>query len=95
MTVEFSRRAITQLSAIFSYVAKDDPRAASRIVARIEEVADLLGEFPEAGQPATREPRLRWIAVPRTPYLIFYTTLRGRTVRIVRIMHGARQRRRP
>ena len=95
MTVEFGRRATTQLEAIFSYIAKDNPRAAAKVVARIEEVADLLGDFPETGQPASREPRLRWIAVPRTPYLIFYTILRGRTVRIVRVIHGARQRHRP
>ena len=95
MTVEFGRRATTQLAAIFSYIAREDPGAAGRVVARIEKVADLLDDFPEAGQPASRQPRLRWIAVPRTPYLIFYTILRDRSVRIVRVMHGARQRHRP
>jgi plasmid stabilization system protein ParE len=94
VTIEFGRRATAQLAAIFSSIAKDDPRAAANVVARIEEIADLLGDFPEAGQPARRQPRLRWIAVPRTPYLIFYTILRGRTVRIVRVLHGARQRHR-
>jgi toxin ParE1/3/4 len=95
VTVEFSRRATARLGAIFSYIAQDDPRAAAKVVARIEGIADLLGDFPEAGQVASREPRLRWMPVPRTPYLIFYTILRGRTVRIVRVIHGARQRHRP
>jgi toxin ParE1/3/4 len=95
VTVEFGRRATTQLAAIFSYIAREDPGAAGRVVARIEKVADLLEDFPEAGQPASRQLRLRWIAVPRTPYLIFYTILRDRSVRIVRVMHGARQRHRP
>ena len=95
MKVEFGRRAAAQLAAIFAYIAKDNPLAAARVVARIEEIAELLGDVPKAGQAASREPQLRWMPVPRTPYLVFYTILRGGRVRIVRIVHGARQRHRP
>ena len=95
MKVTFGRRATEQLASIFFHIAQDNPRAAHKVVARIEEIAASLGDFPELGQPSGRMPRLRWIAVPEYPYLIFYTILRNKTVRIVRVLHGARQRHRP
>jgi toxin ParE1/3/4 len=93
--VTFGRRATNQLADIFCHIAKDNPRAAATVVARIEQVASSLGEFPKSGRRSSRLPRLRWIAVPDYPYLIFYTILQNKTVRIVRILHGGRQRHRP
>jgi plasmid stabilization system protein ParE len=93
--VTFGRRAAGQLASIFAHIAKDNPRAATEVVARIEEIAACLADFPGLGQPSRRESRLRWLAVPDYPCLIFYTILRDRTVRIVRVIHAARQRHRP
>lgn len=95
MRITFNRTAAAQLDGIFSHIAKDNPRAAAHVVARIEEVAASLGDFPESGRRSSRIPRLRWIAIPDFPYLIFYTILGGDTVRIVQVLHGARQRQPP
>lgn len=39
MKVWFERGALTDLDDIFSYIAQDNPEAASRLVARIEALA--------------------------------------------------------
>jgi toxin ParE1/3/4 len=93
--VSFGRHATAQLARIFSHVAQDNPRAAAEVVDRIEQIAASLSEFPEKGRTSSTMPRLRWIKVPGYPYLVFYTILTGNTVRIVRVLHGARQRQRP
>ena len=95
MKVTYGRRATAQMESIFSYIARDNPRAAAEVVARIEKVAASLADFPDLGRPSSRVPDLRWLAVPDYPYLIFYTIVRNHTVRIVRVLHGARQRHRP
>lgn len=95
MRVTFAKRATGQLASIFDHIAKDNPRAAAKVVGRIEEVASSLADFPELGRPSSRIPRLRWVAMPDFPYLIFYTIRSNDTVRIVRVLHGARQRQRP
>jgi toxin ParE1/3/4 len=95
MKVVFGRRAIDQIARIFAHVAQDDPNAADRIVRRIEASASRLAAFPESGKQASAIPGLRWIVVPGLPYLIFYTIQPPGAVRIVRVLHAARQRRKP
>jgi len=92
--VAFGRRARAQLEHIHDHVATDSPRAAAEILGRIESLAGLLGDFPDLGRQSSRIPGLRWIAVTPYPYLIFYTVRPGE-VRIVRVLHGARQRHSP
>ena len=67
VTVEFGRRATTQLAAIFSYIARDESwrRRQRRRSRSIQGARICWTIIPEAGQPASRQPRLRWIAVPR------------------------------
>ena len=55
MKVRYSRRALTQLDQIFSYIAKDNPAAASAVVDRIEALAVLLGRYPTIGRPTDKE----------------------------------------
>ncbi|KAA2236367.1 type II toxin-antitoxin system RelE/ParE family toxin [Salinarimonas soli] len=95
MRVEFSRRAADQVAAIVAHVADNDPAAADRIARRVEAAAAGLADFPESGKRATTFPGLRWIVIPGLPYLLFYTIRPSGTVRIVRVLHAARQRRRP
>ena len=93
MKVAFGRRARVQLEHIHDHVARDSPRAAAELVHHIEGLAGL-GDFQDLGRQSSRIPRLRWIAVTPYPYLIFYTVRPGE-VRIVRVLHGARQRHSP
>jgi addiction module RelE/StbE family toxin len=91
MKVRYSRRALTQLDQIFSYIAKDNPAAASAVVERIDALATLLGRYPTMGRPTDKE-GVRVMGVRRHPYLVFYKILPDRDeVRILRVRHMARR----
>ncbi|HEX8664522.1 MAG TPA: type II toxin-antitoxin system RelE/ParE family toxin [Beijerinckiaceae bacterium] len=93
MRVRFTRRANAQLDAIFNYIAKDSPVAAAAVVERIEDRAAGLSDFPYSGKPSGEEGIRVVIATPY-PYLIYYHVNAKRSeVQILRIRHGARQRR--
>ena len=54
MKLRYARGALSDLDEIFSYIARDNPTAAARLVTRIEQVAALIAERPYIG-PATRK----------------------------------------
>lgn len=89
MTVRFTRRAKRDVSEIGDFIARDDPGAAMRLVALIEQKCDLVGRHPEMG-PLRPDiaPNLRYVTAGN--YLVLYRTIEG-GVTIVRILHGARK----
>jgi toxin ParE1/3/4 len=44
MKLRYARGALTDLDEIFGYIARDNPRAAARLLARIEQIAALIAE---------------------------------------------------
>jgi len=86
--VEFSPAAHGDLRAIGLYIADDNPERAMTFVAELEARARAIGERP-LSFPARDEigPGLRSALHGR--YLILFRELQDR-VRIVRILHGAR-----
>jgi addiction module RelE/StbE family toxin len=88
MKLRYERGALADLDEIFSYVAKDDPQAAGRLVARIEAAAARIAATPYLGQ-VTRNPRFRRFPVGN--YLIVYE-VGGDEVVIHYVRHGARRR---
>jgi toxin ParE1/3/4 len=76
MKLRYEGGALSDLDEIFSYIAADNPQAASRIVARVEEMAARIAAFPHIGQ-TTRNPRFRRFPVGK--YLIVYEV--GRLIR--------------
>jgi toxin ParE1/3/4 len=88
MKLRYERGAVADLDEIFSYIATDNPRAASRLVARVEEVAARIASFPHIGQE-TRNPRFRRFPVGK--YLIVYEVGKDEVV-IHYVRHGARRR---
>ena len=91
MKVRYSPRALAQLEEVHQYIAQHNPRAATAVVVRIEELCEKLGEFPGMGA-ATDQSGVRLVPVVRYPYLIFYTLITGSNeVRILRIRHGRRR----
>ena len=55
MKLRYARGALADLDEIFSYVARDNPQAAARLVDRIEQVAGLLAERPYIGAATQAE----------------------------------------
>ena len=89
MNVVWSPEAIQDLTSLRSYIAEDNPAAAQRIVLRIvETVEQLLPNNPHMGRPG-RVPGTRELVIARTPYIVPYR-IRGRTLEILRVYHGAR-----
>ena len=83
-----SRQARADLAEIWRYIAADNPAAARRLLERIEAVARLLAERPLMGRPRPNlAPGLR--SFPVGAYVLYYRPVSA-GIRIVRVLHGAR-----
>jgi toxin ParE1/3/4 len=71
------------------YIARDDPQAALRVLAAIEERTGLLAEHPQLGR-AGRLAGSRELVVAGTPFIVVYR-VRKTVVQVVRVLHGARR----
>jgi len=89
--VRLLKIAEEDLSDIISYIAADNPNAASKLANKIEKDLELLSENPKLGRiPRDEEIRglgYRYIIIQN--YIIFYT-IDERTILIHRILHSAR-----
>ena len=91
MNLRYKRRALQHLHAIHSYIAKDNPAAAMRVIERIEQSVAGLSHFPFSGRPGVvRGTRL--LSVPGLPYIVVHR-VRGETVDILAVLHAAQRRR--
>ena len=88
MRPRWTRLALADLEAIGDYVARDNPGAARRLVARIAAAVEALGDHPHLGRlgriTGTRE------LVVETPYVVPYR-VRGDEIEILAVFHGARR----
>jgi toxin ParE1/3/4 len=82
-------RAAADLEDIGDYIAEDKPAAADRLVARLREASELLGETPRLGMARPDiAPDVRHFPIGN--YLILYRAL-GDGAEIVRYVHGRRR----
>ena len=81
--------ALGDLQEIAQYIARDNPGAARGVVARVEELVEILEQYPRAGRIGRAE-GTRELVVPGTPYIVAYT-VDGDAVDIVAVFHGARR----
>ena len=89
MRVLWLRQARANLEDEADYIAKDDPAAADRMIETVLERAERLAEFPALGRSG-RVSGTRELVVAGTPYILPYR-VRGETVEILRLIHGARR----
>jgi toxin ParE1/3/4 len=92
MRVTFDPAASDDLDRVFAWIAKDNPRAAYELIARIEAKVNKLAtpELTHMGRPGlvqgTRE-LLEW------PYIIVYAVYEDRReIVVVSVVHGAQDR---
>ncbi|CAN7305825.1 type II toxin-antitoxin system RelE/ParE family toxin [Rhizobium sp. LjRoot30] len=83
--IRWTLRALRRLDQIGEFIAKDDPEAAARAVARIVSVVDMLIDFPASGRPG-RIKGTREIVLADIPYIIPYRV--GRDIEIITVMHA-------
>lgn len=89
MRVRWLKRALENLDEEAEYIAHNDPEAAARVVQRIATSIERLATHPASGRLG-RVPGTRELVVSGTPYIVPYR-VRGETVEILRLFHGARK----
>ena len=89
MRMEWSAYALADRIAIFDYIEADSPQAAIAVDERILEQVQVLVRFPQSGRKGRVE-GTRELVIIRTPYIVAYR-ISVDTVRILRVLHGARR----
>ena len=90
MKVRYTRTALAEIEAIFSYIAQHNPEAAADVIRVIERTIARLAELPRSAIE-TNVPDVRVAPAYPHPYLIFYG-VSGETLVIRNIRHAARRR---
>lgn len=91
MRVKWLRKALVSIESAAAYIARDDPKAACRVVQRIFDQIDGLAQNPSMGRPG-RIPGTRELVVTGTPYIVPYRVNAGdETIEILRVFHASRR----
>ena len=89
MKLRWTRTARADLDELRSFIEEENPAAAAEVAARILAAVTRLADHPAIGRPgriaATRE-----LVITGTPFVVPYR-VRGRTVELLRVLHGARR----
>ena len=88
MKLRYERGALADLDEIFAYIAADNPEAAARLVARIEEVVGQIAASPYIGEATCKSGFRRF---PVGNYLIVYEVAEDQVV-VHYVRHGTRRR---
>ena len=84
--------AIEELRQTVRFIAPNNPTAARKTGEAILQKAGILGSFPRLGKVFSKLSRDDVREIPVPPYRIFYHIKDAeRTVRILKVWHGARQ----
>ncbi|MGA2537816.1 MAG: type II toxin-antitoxin system RelE/ParE family toxin [Terracidiphilus sp.] len=86
MKIIWSPTAVSDLRSIREYIARENPRAAYKVAARIKDSVNRLVNFPLSGR-AGRVAETRELVIPRTPYIAAYR-IQGDNVQIAAVLHG-------
>jgi toxin ParE1/3/4 len=87
--IVYSRKALTQIDQIYSYIEAHDPVAAIKVKRRIKRSIDRLAHHPYSARPSDRT-GVRVLTVSRCPYIVFYSVNElAQQVRILRVRHTA------
>lgn len=89
MRIRYLQSAARDLNELITYVARDNPLAASSLERECRVFLELLADFPHAGRRSGFS-GVRYSPVPRLPYVIYYRLLPGE-LRILRIRHARRR----
>ncbi|WP_149743022.1 type II toxin-antitoxin system RelE/ParE family toxin [Rhizobium sp. NFACC06-2] len=89
MKLTWSAFALSDRDAIFTYIEADNPAAAVLVDERIVAASRRLLDFPASGRVG-RIAGTRELVINGTPYVAAYAVT-DRTVRILRVLHGAQE----
>jgi addiction module RelE/StbE family toxin len=89
LRTRWTRPALADLETIGDFVARDNPNAAARIVKRIVDAVERLGDHPHLGR-AGRIAGTRELVIAETPYVVPYRVIDD-DIQILAVIHGARR----
>lgn len=89
LKVRFTAAALADLQIIHDWIAHDNPRTASNVVARILQSAATLELFPMAGRAGRVKGTREW-PVPRLPWFFVYEMTESDLIDIIAIIHSSR-----
>jgi toxin ParE1/3/4 len=82
-------RAEEDLHEIWAYIAEDNPAAADKLIGEFDRAFRLLADHPKMGRERPELlPGIR--SLPVGNYAIFFVEEQAEGVKIVRVLHGAR-----
>jgi len=88
--VEYLSKAKDDLTEIHFYISEDSVSAADKMINKILDKVELLGEFPEMGVQVSKLGSMKgYRMIPIKPYLVFYKLI-GDVVYIYRVLHEKR-----
>jgi addiction module RelE/StbE family toxin len=87
--VRWTRRALRRLDEIGGYIARDNPNAAGRVIARIVSAVDHLATYPSLGRTG-RIKGTNELVLTDIPYIIAYRVTPA-SVEILTVMHAAQK----
>jgi toxin ParE1/3/4 len=85
----WSSKASHQLVAAYDFISEQNPSAAAKQLEIILQAVEQLAHFPEMGHTG-RVKGTRELVIVGSPYIVAYR-LKGATVRILTLLHGARR----
>lgn len=89
MKLRWAEPALEDLEAIYAFIAKDNPKAAHRVLERIyDAVRENLPNAPSMGRPG-RVAGTRELVISGLPFIVPYR-VRDDSVQILRVLHGVR-----
>jgi toxin ParE1/3/4 len=89
--IKWLRKTLQNLDREASYIAREDPAAAQKVVQRIHAAVSLLSMNPALGHPG-RIDGTRKLVVPGTRYIVPYRVMpRLDRVEILRVFHSSRK----
>lgn len=88
LPIRWTVRALRRLDDIGAYIAKDDPEAAARVVARIVSAVDALPELPAVGRVG-RIKGTRELVLADIPYIVPYRVTQA--IEILTVMHASQK----
>ena len=88
-SIRWTKRALRRLDEIGAYIAKDNPAAAARVVARIVSRVDSLAEHPGVGRTG-RLASTRELVLADIPYIVPHRVTRTH-IEILTVMHAAQK----
>jgi toxin ParE1/3/4 len=89
MQLRWTEEAARDLEHIADYLTEHVPERAALLLHALFEAPSTLLSFPHRGRPG-RKPDTRELVLSPLPYILVYT-VRGDTIFVVRILHGAQQ----